>query len=297
MEFLEIIFPVSGVKTSLLVPPLVALVIGFVSSLGGLSGAFLILPFQMSVLGFVSPAVTSTNFVYNIVGIPGGLAAYIRERRMNWALAAVITCGTLPGLAVGYFIRVYWLPGPGRFKVFVGLVLLYLGARLFRDAFKRLKNRTENSMQASDNLIHMISTSLRRIEYSFRGESYSFQSLPLFFMSLGVGVVGGTYGIGGGALLAPFCVAVLGLPVYTVAGATLLATFIASLAGVFFYTVLPSPIPTSPDWLLGALFGIGGLVGMYLGGRAQIYVPQRIVKFVLGAILLGLALRYILGGL
>ncbi|NIR15094.1 MAG: TSUP family transporter, partial [Desulfobacterales bacterium] len=90
------IFPVSGVRTSLLIPPLVAMVIGFVSSLGGLSGAFLILPFQMSIFGYVAPSVSATNFVYNIVGIPGGVAAYIKEKRMNWALAAVITVGTLP---------------------------------------------------------------------------------------------------------------------------------------------------------------------------------------------------------
>ncbi|MFZ5864866.1 MAG: sulfite exporter TauE/SafE family protein, partial [Thermodesulfobacteriota bacterium] len=64
------IFPVSGVETAIWIPPLVGLVISFFTSMGGISGAFLILPFQMSVLGFTTPAVTPTNLVFNIVGIP-----------------------------------------------------------------------------------------------------------------------------------------------------------------------------------------------------------------------------------
>jgi len=75
-------FPVSGVEISPLIPPLTALAISFFTSMAGVSGAFLLLPFQVSVLGFSSPAVSPTNLFYNIVGIPGGVYRYIREGRM-----------------------------------------------------------------------------------------------------------------------------------------------------------------------------------------------------------------------
>ncbi|MBI5253753.1 MAG: TSUP family transporter, partial [Euryarchaeota archaeon] len=78
------LFPVSGVETPIFVPPLVAFVISFFTSMGGVSGAFLLLPFQMSVLNFTSPAVSATNFVYNIVAIPSGVYRYLREGRMAW---------------------------------------------------------------------------------------------------------------------------------------------------------------------------------------------------------------------
>jgi uncharacterized membrane protein YfcA len=89
----------------------------------------------------------------------------------------------------------------------------------------------------------------------------------MFMLAFIVGVIGGTYGIGGGAIIAPFCVAVFHLPVYTVAGAALMGTFITSVAGIVFYSVIPSRngLATAPDWLLGFLFGIGGFAGMYLG--------------------------------
>ena len=63
-------FPVSGVDCPLWLPPLVAFVISLFTSMGGVSGAFLLLPFQMSFLGFTSPAVSPTNLVFNIVAIP-----------------------------------------------------------------------------------------------------------------------------------------------------------------------------------------------------------------------------------
>ena len=75
MQFLQFTFPVSGVETFILIPPLVAFAISFFTSMGGISGAFLLLPFQMSVLGFTSPSVTSTNFLFNVTGTPGGVGA------------------------------------------------------------------------------------------------------------------------------------------------------------------------------------------------------------------------------
>ena len=130
MDFLRVIFPVSGVETYIFIPPLVAFIISFFTSMAGVSGAFFILPFQMSVFGFTTPSVSSTNFLYNVVGIPGGVYRYIRETRMSWPLTWVIVSGTLPGVLTGYYLRVSYLPDPKSFKFFVGIVLLYIGVSL-----------------------------------------------------------------------------------------------------------------------------------------------------------------------
>src|SRR5210317_135849 len=137
MDSLKIFFPISGIETYFFFPPLIAFIISFFTSMGGVTGAFLILPFQMSILGFTSPSVSATNFLYNIVGTPGGIFTYIREQRMVWPLAALITLGTLPGVLIGYYFRVKYLPDPKLFKLFVGLVLLYIGFRLAKSIGKK----------------------------------------------------------------------------------------------------------------------------------------------------------------
>lgn len=300
MEFFEVIFPVSGVKTNILIPPLVAFVISFFTSMGGVSGAFLLLPFQMSFLKYTSPSVSATNLVFNIVAIPSGVYRYIKEGRMAWPLTWVVVAGTLPGVFMGYYLRVMYLPDPRTFKLFVGCVLLYMGVRLVYEiggkgaAGKSLIKETEE--RPGEAFVKTVSFNFSKVKYEFRGERFSFSTPAMFMLAFVVGIIGGTYGIGGGAIIAPFCVTVFKLPVYTVAGAALMGTFLTSIAGVFFYSMIPlkDGLQTSPDWLLGLLFGAGGFAGMYLGARCQKFVPQKFIKLLLGVLILLVALKYIL---
>lgn len=311
MDWLSVSFPVSGVHTWVWLPPLVAFVISFFSSMVGISGAFLLLPFQMSVLNFTSPSVSSTNLVFNLVAIPSGVWRYIREGRMAWPLTWIVVIGTLPGILIGYYVRILYLPDPRHFKLFAGCVLLYIGYRLLSDFFPwKAKSRSTldekfkaqagqaagfSAGLAADATIRIRHFSLDRVEYDFWGETFSFSTMGMFLLAFVVGIIGGIYGIGGGSIIAPFCVAIFRLPVYTVAGAALAGTLVTSVAGVIFYSVLPAPpgLPTQPDWALGLLFGLGGIAGMYLGARFQKFVPQNVLKLVLGGLLTFLALQYI----
>jgi uncharacterized membrane protein YfcA len=276
-------FPVSGVSCSPLMPPLVAFLISIFTSSAGLSGAFLLLPFQMSVLGFTSPAVSPTNLIFNIVASPGGVYRYAREGRMAWALTGVVVAGTLPGVFAGALIRVRWLADARNMKLFVGLVLLYLAWRLLAGS------RNANCVRCGGARVRTTRFSLTRVSYEFAGSIYSFNPLMMFALSLVVGVIGGIYGIGGAAIITPFVVAILGLPVYTVAGAALFGTFITSVAGVFSFQMLG----VQPDWALGALFGVGGLAGTYAGARMQKHLPERWIRVLLGVLAAGLAVNYI----
>ena len=309
----------SGVRTHFLIPPLVAFVISALTSTGGVSGAFLILPFQVSYLKFTGPSVSATNFVYNLLAIPSGVYRYVREGRMAWPLAAVITLGTLPGVFLGYYVRVHYLPDARSFKAFVGAVLLYLGVRLLYDFVGRsdrhgremelLEQRFRQQAKGSgegrrgrppaglpaEAVVKGVSVTAARIVYDFWGQRFSFSVPAMFSLSLVVGLIGGAYGIGGGAIIAPVCVSLFRLPVYTVGGAALMGTFLTSVAGVLFYSLVPiTPgVSYAPDWFLGVLFGLGGIPGMYCGARLQKFVPQKALKLILGSIITFLAAGYV----
>ena len=121
-------------------------------------------------------------------------------------------------------------------------------------------------------------------------------SLPLIGLSLAVGMIGGIYGIGGGAIIAPFFVTFFGLPVYTVAGAALAGTLLTSVAGVAFFQIIAPFYPDmaiAPDWQLGLLFGLGGAAGMYCGARLQRFIPAAVIKSILAFAILFTAIRYL----
>lgn len=284
---------------SIWLPPVAAFVISFFTSMGGISGAFLLLPLQMSVFGFTSPAVSATNLVFNLVATPGGIYRYAREKRVIWPLALLVVAGTTPGVVVGGFVRLSYLPDARRFKVFAGLVLLWLGVRLAQDIW-RSRNKTESPVETGEWNARTTEFTWRRLTLEFHQQLYSCKPIGVFILSLVVGLIGGIYGIGGAAIISPFLVAVYGLPVYTVAGATLLGTFVTSVAGVSFYQLVApvyqaSGLAVAPDWRLGLSFGVGGLVGTYLGARAQRYVPAAYLKSLLALVMFGISISYVAG--
>jgi hypothetical protein len=319
MESFSIYFASSGITTYFFLPPLVAFCVSIFTSMAGLSGAVLLLPFQMSYLGFTSPAVSSTNLVYNIVAIPSGAYRYAREGRLAWPLAWIIIAGTLPGVFIGYYLRVWVLPDPAAFKLFVGCVLLYISVRLLYESWFSFRDRrrgregldragqtgiagkTRNEMPPHINSsggmrIEGAKLRLSKVEYSFQGQTFSFSTLGMFLLSLFAGLIGGAYGVGGAALIAPFCVFLFGLPIHTIAGAAMVGAFFTSVVGVFFYSVIPTGtrLSCAPDWPLGILFGLGGFAGTYCGARLQKFVPPMVLKVVLGVIIFLLSASYIL---
>ena len=100
-----------------------AYVVAVLATPAGISGAVLLLPFQVSVLGTPSPAVTPTNLLYNIIATPGALYRYWRQKQTGGRLALMLIAGTLPGVIAGSVIRVELLPGPRVFDLVVAAVL------------------------------------------------------------------------------------------------------------------------------------------------------------------------------
>jgi uncharacterized protein len=313
------LFETAGIEVNPFIPPLVALVVSFFTSMGGVSGAFLLLPFQMSFLGYTNPSVSATNQLFNVVAIPSGVYRYFKEGRMVWPLTWIVIIGTLPGVLIGAFVRVVYLPNPKNFKLFAAGVLLYIGVRMVRDLLGKktgntnaassekrfqemVRQRREKTagLKTADSalppVIKITHLNLKRMGYTFYDEAFDVSFWGVFALSFVVGIVGGIYGIGGGSIMAPFFVTFLGLPVYTVAGAALMGTFVTSVAGVGFYQWLAYIYPNvsvAPDWSLGILFGLGGMAGMYLGARCQKYVPAKAIKWMLAVIITLTAAKYI----
>jgi len=272
----------------------VAFAVASVTSLGGISGAFLLLPFQVSVLGIAGPVVTPTNHLYNVIAIPSGVYRYFREQRLLWPLTTVIIVGTVPGVVVGSLIRIYLLPDPRNFKLFVGLVLLLIGSRMVG----KLRRRTPPPPAPKDFVVEVTRFDLRRLEYRFQGNQHGAPVPALFALTAVIGVIGGAYGVGGGAIIAPFLVSLWNLPVHTIAGATLLGTCLTSVVGVLFFQLAGSfsSVPQlSPNWLLGLALGAGGLCGMYVGARLQRFLPARAIEVMLALVVNGLGASYVVG--
>ena len=249
-----------------------AYLIAVLATPAGISGAVLLLPFQVSVLGTPSPAVTPTNLLYNVVATPGALYRYWRQGQTGGRLTLLLIAGTLPGVVAGSVIRVEVLPGARVFDLVVAAVLAPLGGWL----------AVSHAPQPRD------------AARSGRG----IPAAALVVLAAAVGCVGGIYGIGGGSILAPVLIA-SGRPPAQVAPAALGSTFVTSVAGVVTFTILSvhQHGPVAPAWATGIALGAGGLAGGYTGARIQARLPDAVIRRVVGVLVLAIGARYLWAGL
>lgn len=286
-------FPVAGIECNPLLPVGAAFIIAMFTSVAGISGAFLLLPFQMGVLGYTSPSVSATNQLFNIIATPGGIWRFYREKRLLWPLILCMSAGTLPGVFIGALVRATILRQASRFMLFAGLVLAYIGLRLLRNkSQKRKKPQTRGCI--------ILYYSIFGFAFTYDDEVYRIKSSGVIILSLVIGLIGGIYGIGGGGLISPFLVTLFGMPIHAVAGACLFTTFLTSVLGVAFYSLLAAfihTVPLSPDWLLGLLMGLGGLLGMYMGASLQKYLSPYALAVFLGLLQISIASVFIWRGL
>ena len=250
-----------------------AFAVSVVATPAGISGAVLLLPFQVSVLGTPSPAVTPTNLLYNVVSTPGALYRYRRQHQTGGRLALLLIAGTLPGVIAGSVIRVELVPGPRVFDVMITALLLPLGIWL------------------------AVTRPARDRDPAQPPRPREIPAPVLVVLACLTGCAGGIYGIGGGSILSPILIG-SGRPAAEVAPATLASTFVTSLGGVITFTILSiSQGPVAPNWPTGIALGLGGIIGGYTGARMQSRLPETLIRRTVGILAIAIAAQYLWSGL
>ncbi|TXS44442.1 sulfite exporter TauE/SafE family protein [Streptomyces sp. t39] len=269
------------------------LLISVVTAPVGVSGAVFLLPVQVSVLGVPSPAVTPTNLLYNVVAGPGALLRHRGSGQLRGPLTRLLIAGAVPGVVAGAAVRVFAVPGPQVFRLFVAALLLPLGLWLCARTLRPARSAGDREPPPGE-------PPSPGAGEPRAGDRTPGQPSPraTTLLAAAVGVAGGIYGIGGGSLLGPILVG-RGMPVARVAPAALACTFVTSVVGAATYALLALTTPgaVAPDWLLGIACGLGGLLGGYLGARLQPRLPETGLRLLLGVMATGIGLLYAVQGL
>src|SRR5579864_2438107 len=107
----------------------------------------------------------------------------------------------------------------------------------------------------------------------------------LVLVGIGVGFLTGFFGVGGGFLIIPALVLVLGLPMHLAVGTSLVAITLNALWGVIGNLRLGTL-----DWTLTLLFAAGGIVGVLIGGKLAGRLPEHTLRAAFGVVVVGLAI-------
>ena len=126
-----------GVCVELVSRVLIGFAVAVVCARAGISGAFLLLRYQVQLLQVPSPSVSPTNLLFDVISAPAGAWAYYRARRLDVRLSLALCAGTAPGVIVGALLRSTWLADAKRFGIIATVVRVLLGLRILVEAIRR----------------------------------------------------------------------------------------------------------------------------------------------------------------
>ncbi len=278
-------FPVADIEIAWYIPVIATSVISFVSSMAGFSGAFLILPFQILGLGYTAPSVSATNQVYNIAAVPASLYRYKKEKRFYKPLCMDLFIGVIPAVLLGTLVRSFLLDDHATFRIYTAILLFCLSCLMLRQVLKKsekIKLKDPYSLKhiANENGI---------VSFSFDGKEYCYPRTHISLISGIFTFFGSIYGIGGGVFVAPFLVSYFKLPVYVTAAPMLFVSFFSSVLAVSFFLIFGLIFPENklmPDFMLGFLLSLGGIIGMNFGTMMQKKVSTQRLNILIFALLL-----------
>lgn len=298
----DVPFPVSGVSVSIWHLIAMGFGTGYVMALVGQASGLFSLAYSMSVLNFNSIAVSPTSLVTTFLNPFGALLGFWRARQWNLDLALWLCIGAVLGSTLGPFLRVYVFYDPIPFKALIGAVMVIMSIDLWleltpwyrrrvaqRIAGEHKQSKGNNGSAAAPMRFHIttICRSFRHVTITYGNRETTLSVQAMLAIGFIVGIAGTTLGIGGGFLLVPALVVIYRLPMYVVVAASIPYVIVLSLTGLFAYLVtLPaiSGISTPIDWAFGLFVASGAIPGAWLASKTQRFIPDIILKPMLGII-------------
>ena len=238
---------------------LFGLIIGFSLGLTGGGGSIFAVP--LLVYGLAMPAHEAVGVSLVAVGATALGGAVVRLRRREVELKAALLFGSagIVGAPLGAI-----LGGKLPAELLLGgfaLLMLLVAARMWRQAVRHPADA--RIVRAGDEALDATSGPACRINPAGGLALTSRCALVLVLSGVITGVLSGLFGVGGGFLIVPTLVLVVSLPMQRAVATSLLIITIISAAGSVSYLLAGRSLA----WTVTALFVIGGLGGMMLGGR------------------------------
>lgn len=261
---MNIYLPVAGLSVNVLALFGIGGGIGFLSGLLGIGGGFLLTP--LLILLGIPPAIAVGTGANQLIGASlSGMMAHWRRRNVDLKMGLVLMAGGFAGSGLGVLLfRLLLTAGHIELVVSLSYVLVLgsLGAFMVRDAVQSLLRRGRAVQLRRKLHVHTWAHHLPFKVRFRRSKLYISVLLPLS-VGFGVGLLTAIMGVGGGFILVPAMIYLLGMPTAVVVGTSLFQIiFVAANT-----TLLQAWTNQTVDIVLALVLLIGGVIGAQFGAR------------------------------
>jgi uncharacterized membrane protein YfcA len=290
---MDIYLPIANLSVNALVIVLLGGSVGLLSGMFGVGGGFLTTP--LLIVYGIPPTVAAASAASQVTGASvSGVFAHLERRGVDIKMGLVLVAGGSIGSLVGAWLFKL-LQALGQIDTVIAVVYVLLlgsiGTMMARESWAAIQaTRTGQPLPARKRRHHPIVAALPLRTRFYRSGLYISPLAPLL-LGFFVGILTILLGVGGGFILVPAMLYLLGMATQVVVGTSLFQTlFVTAVA-----TMVHATTTKAVDIVLAALLLVGSVVGAQVGARFANRVRPEYLRLALSIIVLLVAMRVALG--
>ena len=252
-------------------------IVGILSGMFGVGGGFLMTPLLFFI--GIPPAVAVATEANQIVASSfSGVLAHFKRKTVDLKMGTVLLVGGLIGAALGVVIFNY-LKSLGQVDLLVRLCYVVflgiIGSLMFVESLKAIRQTSAGTVvpkRRKHNWVHNLPFKMK-----LRVSGLYISVIPPILVGVCVGILAAIMGVGGGFIMVPAMIYLLGMPTKVVVGTSLFQIIFVTA----FTTMLHATTNYTVDVVLAVLLLVGGVIGAQVGTRIGVHLKAEQLRILL----------------
>ncbi|MGB3245802.1 MAG: sulfite exporter TauE/SafE family protein [Sulfitobacter sp.] len=278
---MQIYLPIAEVSVNAFVLLGLGGLVGVLSGMFGVGGGFLMTPLLFFI--GIPPAVAVATEANQIVASSfSGVLAHFKRKTVDLRMGTVLLIGGLFGAGLGVYIF-NLLKAAGQVDLLVKLCYVIflgvIGGLMFIESLNAIRNtkKGKKTKRKKHNWIHGLPLKMR-----FRVSGLYISVIPPLIVGVLVGILAAIMGVGGGFIMVPAMIYLLGMPTKVVVGTSLFQIIFVTA----FTTMLHATTNYTVDVMLAVLLLVGGVIGAQIGTRIGVKMKAEQLRILLAIMVL-----------
>jgi len=263
-------------------------VVGFLSGLFGVGGGFLITPL-LFFIGVPPPVAVATGANQVVASSISGVLTQLRRKAVDIRMGTVLTLAGFVGSTAGVWVFKR-MTALGQIDLFVQLSYVVLlggvGGMMLQESLRARARARRGGPPPRRGQTHGLLHKLP-FKMKFRASGLYISVIPPALIGAAVGFLAAIMGVGGGFVMVPAMIYLLGMPGKVVVGTSLFQIIFVSA-----YTTLAHAVQfQTVDMLLALVLIVGGVIGAQIGTRMQMKLKAEDMRILLSLLVLAVAVK------
>ncbi|MBI5533831.1 MAG: sulfite exporter TauE/SafE family protein [Deltaproteobacteria bacterium] len=288
---MEVYLPIAGMSINVFLLLSLGGIVGFLSGLFGVGGGFIMTPIMM--MAGIPPAIAAASDSNQIVaGAASGAYAHWRLRNVDFKLGSVLLAGGIVGGTAGVqLVKLLRALGNVEFvmKSTYVLMLSTIGIAMFWESLSTLRKRGVRAAEGPRKPRKASVWTRLPLQMTFTQSGIRTSAVFPFLIAMLVGTLAALLGVGGGFIMVPAMIYVIGMPTIVAVGTDLFQIVITT-ANVTFQQAISNH---TVDIVLAMLLLVGSTIGAQLGARVGRRLRGEQIRILLALIVLAFAVKFV----